>query len=91
MHVTIIAENNCVSVEGQHEMVDLSTLDEDISVVQWYGTVGEVEYKYDYINNTRKPNDRIKDFTPYQKFVDAWTVEAKKLLPVSEPMVPNAA
>jgi hypothetical protein len=41
--------------------------------VQWYGTVGEVEFKTDYIANTRKHNERIDDFTPYQKFVDAWT------------------
>jgi hypothetical protein len=43
MRVVIIAEENRVSVEGQSETVDLSTLDEDIHVVQWYGTVGEVE------------------------------------------------
>jgi hypothetical protein len=45
-------------------------------------TVSEVEFKTDYIENTRKPNERIDNFTPYQKFVDAWTVEAKKELPV---------
>jgi hypothetical protein len=84
MRVTIIAEDNRVNVEGQSETVDLSTLDEDIHVVQWYGTVGEVEYKQDYVNNTRKMNEAITDFAPYQKFVDAWTVEAQKpiVLPV---------
>jgi hypothetical protein len=44
-------------------------------------TVGKVEYKTDYINNTRKPNARIADFTPYQKYVDTWMVEAQKPLP----------
>jgi hypothetical protein len=44
--------------------------------VQWFGTVGEVEFKTDYIANTRKANERIDDFTPYQKFVDAWTAAA---------------
>jgi hypothetical protein len=78
MRVTIIAEENRVNVEGQSETVDLSTLDENIYVVQWYGAVGEVEYKHDYVANTRKANDRITDFTPYQKFVDAWTLEAQK-------------
>jgi hypothetical protein len=47
-----------------------------IHVVQWYGTVGEVEFKTDYIANTRKHNERFDDFTPYQKFVDAWTAAA---------------
>jgi hypothetical protein len=73
MRVTIIAEENRVNVEGQSKTVDLSTLAEDIHVVQWYGTVGEVEFKTDYVENTRKHNERITDFAPYQKFVDAWT------------------
>jgi hypothetical protein len=83
MRVTIVAEDSRVNVEGQSEVVDLSTLDEEIHAVQWYGTVGEVEYKTDYINNTRKANERIDDFTPYQKFVDLWTVEAQKELPIA--------
>jgi hypothetical protein len=86
MRVTIIADDSKVVVEGQLEIVDLSTLDEEIHAVQWYGTVGEVEYKHDYIENTRKPNDRITDFSPYQKFVDAWEVEAKKPLLVTAPV-----
>jgi hypothetical protein len=96
MRVVIVAEDSRVSVEGQSEKVDLSTLDEDIHVVQWYGTVGEVEYKHNYIKNTKAPNVRITDFTPYQKYVDAWMVEAQKPLPVpapkaATPTVANAA
>jgi hypothetical protein len=83
MRVVIIAEDNRVNVEGQSEAVDLSTLDKDIHVVQWYGAVGEIEYKQDYIANTRKPNAALTDFAPYQKFVDAWTVEAQKPTPVA--------
>jgi hypothetical protein len=83
MRVTIIASENRVNVEGQSETVDLSTFDEEINVVQWYGSVGEVEYKTDYTNNTRKHNDTITDFAPYQKFVDMWTVEAKKELKIA--------
>jgi hypothetical protein len=82
MRVVIIAEDNRVNVEGQAETVDLSTLDEDIHVVQWYGTVGEIEYKQDYVANTRKPNDSLTDFAPFQKYVDAWMVEAQKSAPV---------
>jgi hypothetical protein len=83
MRVTIIADDSHVYVEGQPERVDLSTLDEEIHVIQWYGTIGEIEYKTDYIENTRKPNERIEDFAPYQKFVDLWTIEAQKELPVA--------
>src|ERR1700722_14604058 len=90
MRVVIVAEDNRVSVEGFSETVDLSTLDEDIHVVQWYGAVGEVEYKHDYVANTKKNNDRITDFTPYQKYVDAWMIEAQKPLP-AKVGVTNAA
>jgi hypothetical protein len=92
MRVVIVPEDNRVSVEGFSETVDISTLDEDIHVVQWYGTVGEVEYKHDYVQNTKAPNVRITDFTPYQKYVDAWMVEARKPLPVAtKPVVADAA
>jgi hypothetical protein len=92
MRVTIVADDSKVVVEGMPECVDLSSLEEDVHAVQWYGTVGEVEFKQDYINNTRAPNERITDFTPYQKFVDLWTVEAKKELTVPPAAsVPNAS
>jgi hypothetical protein len=83
MRVVIIAEDGRVSVEGQSEFVDLSTLDENINVIQWYGDNGEVEYKHDYVNNSREPNLSITDFAPYQKFVDAWMVEAQKPIAVA--------
>jgi len=78
MRVTIVPIDNKVVVEGQPETVDCSSIDEEIHAIQWYGTVGDIEFKHDYIANTRKPNVRIEDFTPYQKFVDLWTVEAQK-------------
>ena len=83
MRVVIINEESRVSVEGQSEIVDMTAIDENIHVVQWYGTVGEVEYKVDYIANTKKPNERITDFAPFQKFVDLWMIEAKKESPVA--------
>ena len=83
MRVTIVPADCKVVVEGQPETVDCSSIDEMIHAVQWYGTVGEVEFKTDFIENTRKANERIDDFTPYQKFVDLWTVEAQKELPIA--------
>lgn len=78
MRVTIVADDGIVVVEGHGERVDLSSLDEDIHAIQWYGTVGEVEYKHDHVEDVRKQNERITDLAPYQKFVDMWMVEAKK-------------
>lgn len=82
MLVTLVAEDNLVIVNGYPETVDLSSLDEEIHAVQWYGTVGEIEYKTDYVNGTRKGNQRITNFTPFQHYVDLWEVEAKKEAPV---------
>jgi hypothetical protein len=87
MRVVIVQEDSRVSVEGQSERVDLSTLDANTHVVQWYGDFGEVEFKYDLVKNTKPPNVRITDFTPYQKYVDAWMVEAQK--PLATPVQPT--
>lgn len=81
MRVTIISDDGYVYIEGQAEIVDLSSLDEDIHAVQWYGTRGEVEYKTDYIENTRKPNEIITDIAPYQHLIDLWMIEAQKEAP----------
>ena len=78
MRVTIIADDNHVYVEGHAQLVDLTGLDEDIHAVQWYGTVGEIEFKYHEIENTRAPNQRFDDFSPFQVFVDRWMIEAQK-------------
>ena len=82
MRVTIIADDNIVYVEEQPLKVDLIGLDENIHAVQWYGTVGEIEYKHDFIENIRKPNERFTDFAPFQAFVDRWMVEAQKSDPL---------
>ena len=84
MRVTIVADDNKVVVEGHPEAVDCSSIEEEIHAVQWYGSVGEVEFKHDYIENTRKPNETIKDFAAYQKYVDLWMIEAQKELEVAE-------
>ncbi len=82
MRVTIIADDSHVYVEEQALKVELTGLDEDIHAVQWYGVVGEIEYKYNAIENTRRPNERFTDFVSFQIFVDRWMVEAQKPDPV---------
>lgn len=68
-----VLNDSRVSVEGNSGTVDLSTLAEDINVVRWYGTVGEIEFKTDHVKGTRKMNERTESFAP-----DAWEVEVKK-------------
>lgn len=78
MRATIVADDSIVIVEGMPETVDLSGLDEDIHAVQWYDGRGEIEYKTDYVDGSRKMNFVIVDFAPFQKFVDLWMIEAQK-------------
>jgi hypothetical protein len=95
MRVTIIAEENRVNVEGKSETVDcLALYADDVHVIQWYGSFGEIEYFNAPGATTFKANEKITDFTPYQKFVDAWTIEAQKPIVIPVPNVlpvPNAA
>lgn len=86
MRITIVVDDNVVMIEGQAETVDCSSLlPQDVHVIQWYGTHGEVEYATDIQTGHRKGNDKITDITPYQYLVDAWTVEAKKVPPPPSP------
>lgn len=82
MRVTLIADDSHVYVEEQALKVDLTGLDEDVHAVQWYGSVGEIEYKYNAIENTRRPNERFTEFAQFQVFVDRWMIEAQKADPV---------
>lgn len=75
MRVTIIIEENRVSVEGMSETVDCSSY-EDLHVVQWYGAFGEIEY-FNAPGAQPKSNTQIDDFAPFQHLVDAWEIMAK--------------
>lgn len=79
MRVTIFTNDNSVIVEGYKNVVDCSLLDERISVIQWYGASGEIEFHNNsHIDNDVKGNEVITDFAPFQYLVDAWEVEARK-------------
>jgi hypothetical protein len=86
MRVTIIADDRMVYVGGEPLIVDMTGLDPTIQAIQWYDTVGEIEYRYDAITHTRKPNDRITDLSPFQVFVDRWTAASNALAATVGPM-----
>lgn len=77
MQVTIIPGENRVSVEGMSETVDCSSY-EDISVVQWYGDHGEIEWWNGLGVKRLRTNTIIDDISPFQPLIDAWEVEARK-------------
>jgi hypothetical protein len=78
MRVTIIVEDNVVSVGGAPCTVACASLAaQGISVIQWYDTFGEVEYQTNLQTGTRLPNLAITDISPYQSYIDAWTTASQ--------------
>jgi hypothetical protein len=77
MRLTIVADDQCVGVEGEYlSPTDLSQLDPTIHAVQWYGEHGEIEYKTRFENGAlvKPANVLITDLTPFQFAIDAWNV-----------------
>lgn len=71
MRVTINRADNRVTVDGETYTVDLSSLPAYVSVIQWFGTQGHVEF----VNDGRGqflPNISIADFAPYAYVIDMW-------------------
>jgi len=79
MIVSIIKDDKVVVKDGDtHVGIDTSDLPETVHAIQWNGSSGEVEH----IDASKLPNqivhlknEKITDFSPYQKYVDACTDE----------------
>jgi hypothetical protein len=68
---TLVPSDNIVLINGEAANdVSFAGINPSIHCVQWYGTVGEVEYVYDPINQTKAPNERITSMAPYQVYLD---------------------
>ncbi len=80
MRVTIIKDDNVVMVGGAARTVDCSSLPADFHALQWYDMTGEVEFAATFEDRGwhKKPNQLIKDLSPYQKYVDAWNAAGLK-------------
>ena len=93
MRLTIVADDQCVGVEGEYfSSLDLTQIDPTIHAVQWYGEYGEVEYKTRFENGAivKPANVLITDVTPFQFAVDAWNatkVAAEQALAEAEAAV----
>lgn len=80
MRVSISKIDGTVVKDGESfEKINMSGIPDDVSIVQWYDTTGEIEYidksKLPVISTIR--NETITDFSPYQKYVDACTDETR--------------
>lgn len=79
MRLTIIPSDNTVYVDGVAYTVDCSGL--NFHALQWADDAGEVEYaptRCDHCGaRSKKGNEFVRDFTPYQPYVDAWRAAKK--------------
>jgi hypothetical protein len=72
MRVTIVPAENKVNIDGVAKFgIDCSGLPSDVSVIQWGGSSGWVEFVNDG-HGEFVPNAMIADFAPYQYLVEAW-------------------
>jgi hypothetical protein len=76
MRVTIVKDDNMVSVDGRAYAVDCSDLPAAFHALQWDGMAGEIEYaalRCEHCGvRSKKGNETITDLAPYQKYVDKW-------------------
>ena len=77
MRLTIIKDDNCVYVDGVPMPVDCTALPSSFHALQWADTQGEIEW-------THERNERITDLTPYQSWIENWTIANQEALALAE-------
>lgn len=85
MRVTIVRENNAVTIDGATREVDCSGVDSDIRVIQWIDETGWLEF----VNGLGEPfrvNQPIDDIGPYQYLIDAWGDVGEETSSVLDPV-----
>jgi hypothetical protein len=77
MKLTVIVPDNLVIINGVSKIVDVSFLPQDIHAFQWHGQygVGEIEYKYYFLTQFKKPNEIVKELGIFQQVVDAYNAK----------------
>jgi hypothetical protein len=79
---TIVPSDRMIIIDlNQYaDRVDFTGIDPTIHAVQWYDTVGEIEYKVPEPLAPKPPNERITDISPFQPYIDQAVdiIEAKK-------------
>jgi len=83
MRVTIVRTDDLVIVNGLGRNIDCKSLPEDIHVVQWYDTQGEVEWRGENSGDVNLPIDSL---APYQSLLDAYEEQAREEAEAEEAM-----
>lgn len=99
MRVAIVPIDNTVTIDGiVINGVDLSFIDPAVHAVQWYGTIGSVEYKDITNNNSIRltHQEEITDIAPFQMAIDAALLkkqedELEKAVVITDAMLSDQA
>lgn len=72
-NVTLVRPDNTVIVDGKAHAVDLSSMHEFISVVQWDGAAktGHIEF-VQAVNTPHRLNIEISDISGWSAAIEAW-------------------
>jgi hypothetical protein len=72
--ITMIPFDTLVSIDGQAANgINFTGIDPTISAVQWYDTIGQIEYYKDPITSQGQANQNITSLAPFQGFIDQAT------------------
>jgi hypothetical protein len=67
--ITLFPGTNDAQIEGElAQDVDFTGIDPTIHCVQWYDTIGQIEYVGDLITGEKPQNETITDITPYMSY-----------------------
>lgn len=74
MRLTVIRDGGVIIVDGEgYRGALLDALPVNIHAIQWYDTVGEIEWKHpDSTGLVIVENEKIDDISPYLWCVDVW-------------------
>lgn len=68
---TLFPRTGALAINGETAFdVDYTGLNPAVHCIQWYDTVGVVEYVFDPITGEKPLNEEITSITPYQSYID---------------------
>lgn len=74
MRLTYIREDKIVGIDGVFYTIDNSNFDQEIDVIQWYDTSGEIEY----VDRQKIPNKVFDDELLIKSLVELWKEKSEE-------------
>lgn len=78
MRATILVHDNIVRINDRALTVDCSSIDQNIRVIQWFDSFGEVEFNDDP-GQTFFRNGKLNSLDEFRPIIDAWFAFADEI------------